>query len=451
MPHNDVCRGIFNGVKKKTCGETKEAFPESPPRLIFPEIFPRTRAPMLRHHVFFETLGTLKEDDRRWRSTLAGLFVLRLVDSIADDATRATATEWTGIEAARTAAKAIHNGDPSRAILLRLLDLVEDRGRLCPEIGGELLSYGRALDLEARWPLAADVFGTIPDVFSARGNPRLVVDACTALGAAARNVGNWEASTRAYAKAQHLADVTGDLAASLTVRVGIADTYITRGNLPAAEEELHSVLAEARANELGQVEALALHAEAFSAVSRGHYQRAVHLAYRSLELTTNQTARDRILGDIAAAYAGLGMRETARDGYSIVAVTSPHQWVRWQATLNLMELAILEGSEELFDDYVQQVADAPLDPRLRAYFLFFNAAGFERFEREGVAAMFATAREYADAHELHQIAFEVDAAMKSSRQSAEESGSLTGGSGVPDGELQRIAEVLMHLRAEATA
>ena len=258
---------------------------------------------MLRHHVFFETLGTLNEDDRVWRSTLGGLFVLRLVDSVADEATSPTATEWTGIQAARTVATAINQGDPCRAILLRLLDLIEDGGKLSPEIGSELVSYGRALDLEARWSLAADVFGTIVDVFSARENPRLVIEARTALGAAARNVGNWEASGRAYAAAQHLADVTGDIAASLTVRVGIADTYITRGNFPAADEELHAVLDEARANELQQVEALALHAEAFAAVSRGQYQRAVHLAYRSLELTTNLTARDRILADIAAAYA----------------------------------------------------------------------------------------------------------------------------------------------------
>ena len=81
----------------------------------------------------------------------------------------------------------------------------------------------------------------------------------------------------------------------------------------------------------------------------------------AVSLTIDKTARERILGEIAAAYHGLGMLDAARDGYSIVAVTSPHQWVRWQATINLMELAVADCDESQFDTYVEQLSTAALD------------------------------------------------------------------------------------------
>jgi hypothetical protein len=147
------------------------------------------------------------------------------------------------------------------------------------------------------------------------------------------------------------------------------------------------------------------------------------------------------LADIAAAYAGLGLRETARNGYSIVAITSPHQWVRWQATLNLMELAIDDGDERLFDTYVEQMKSAALDPRLKTYFLFFQAMGAQRFGRGNELDLFETARKFAEVNKLHQIAFEIEAAMSKPvpERSVEQ-----------NDELMRIAEVIEHLREAAS-
>ncbi len=340
-----------------------------------------------------------------------------------------------------------------RAILTRILDRLGGAPAISEDAGRELLSLGHSLDLEGRWPLAADVFQTIAQQFSSREHVQLVIESCTALGAAARHAGDWDTSARAYAQAQYLADAIGDEAASLTVEVGIANGHMIRGNLPAAEAELEKVLTEARAGGFSQVEALALHTQASVAHLRGNYEQTIHLAYRSLELTINGTSRDRILADIAAAYAGLGMRETARDGYLIVAVTSPHQWVRWQATLNLMELAIDVDDECQFDAYVRQMEAAPLDGRLRAYFLFFLALGSRRFGREASDDQFRTAERFASRHELHQIAFEIEAAMEKPPVEAEKAGVNAGTSFAREGrseELERIAEALLHLRERAT-
>ena len=283
---------------------------------------------MIAHTAFFSSLGNMRENDPAWSPTFTGLAVLRLIDSFRDNPDRYHRAEEMTIVATRAAASAVREGDPTREVLLRIISLLDQTKQLSPQIGRELLNYGRALDLEARYPLAADVFKTIAESFTGPDNVDLVIEASTMLGAAARMSSDWKVSDRSYAHAQHLADTTKNRALSLTVRVGIAGSHMVHGNLPAADDELMDVVAEARAHHLQQVEAKAVHAQASVAHSRGDYQRAVHLAYRSLELTIDKTARERILGDIAAAYHGLGMLDAARDGYSIVAVTSPHQWVR---------------------------------------------------------------------------------------------------------------------------
>lgn len=367
---------------------------------------------MIRHHAFFETLGQIGEQDPSWQPVLAGLTVLRLVDAIENRA-RGAAVERAAVESARTKASAIGEGDPSRAILARIVELLDGRREVSADLGEALMSYGRALELEARWALAADVFDTVAVLFEDRRHSTLVIDANAALGAANRNLGEWDKSHRAYAAAQHLADYAGEISRSLTVQVGIAGNYMVQGNLPAADAELDQVMSEAQARGLQDIEALAFHAQASVSHARGNYARAIQLAYRALELTTNRSARDRILADIAAANAGLGLRDPARDGSSIVALTSPHQSVRWQATLNLMELAVAEGSESSFDDYAGQLEHAPLDPRLRAYFLFYSAIGARRFSRDGADDLFRLAHEHADANGLHRIVFEIENEMAS--------------------------------------
>jgi hypothetical protein len=404
----------------------------------------------ISHAPFFKALSDIQPGENGWHSTFAGLSLLRLIDSYAGDATRADKTEALTIESAKRAATAIPQTDPTRAILLRALDGLESNKGLSEELGRDLLRYGRALDLEGRWSLASDVFKTMAESFPESRFPELVVEASTALGAAARNSGDWQTSDRGYARAQYLADTIHNLPLSLTARLGAAASSRVRGNLPAAEIEIEEVLAEARSEKLQQVEAVALHESASLAHSRRDYQRAIHHGYASLELTTNLTARDRILGDIAAAYAGLGLKQPARDGYSIVALTSPHQWVRWQATLNLMELAVEDGDEESFDDLVAQMANAKLDPRLNAYRLYYQGMGLRRFGRDDSATMMREAMDFASKYQLHQLAHEIEESIERGVVVSNE-GPAKADEGEETRELQHIAEALARLREDAVS
>ena len=403
---------------------------------------------VLRHSAFFEALGEIERTDRGWSGLLSGLSALRMVDQLAADPAIFALGRAQNLSATIATTTRMPGSDPARAALLRVLGILDEAHE--PDIGlaQALMAYGAAFDLEARYALAADVFRTVSENFREIEDKTVLIESLIALGAAERNAGNWEESASSYTQAQHMSDSRGDAKLGLTTQVGFANNFIARGDLPAAESELTEVLAEAHRLGLQQVEAIALHARAYLAITAGNFQSGIHYGYRSLELTTNATARDRILGDIAAAYAGLGLRDTARDGYSIVAVTSPHRWVRWQATLNLLELAIEDGDERVFDDLLSQVEDQPLDHRLSTFMLILKGRGANVFGRSGGPELLARAREQATRHRLFQLAHEAEVeAERITRRPAKAIEERK----AADEEVSRIAEVIRHLRETATS
>jgi tetratricopeptide (TPR) repeat protein len=395
---------------------------------------------MIQHQAFFEALGSMDDRSAEWKAVLAGLSVMRLIERAlgGTDPIDVTASD---VQATRLAVEAVGNGDPARAILLRVLDHLDRPFQLSKELGWDLVAYGRALDLAGKWPLAADVFDTVARVFPENIHPRTVIEASTLLGAAARSSGDWNASDRAYTRAEHLAARIGDRGLFLTTQVGLANSQIIRGNLPAAEEELDKVIEDATDEGIEPVLQIALHGRATVAHYRGDFQKAIHLAYRSMELTTNPSARERLLADIAAAYAELGMRDVARKAYSIVAITSPHQWVRWQSVLNMMELAILERDESGYDELSRQIEGAALDPRLQAYALYYRALGARVFGRPEAESDFDAAQAYAESNKLNQLAFQIETARKEIPAPPP--------SAMPSDDLLEIAEMIEHLRDQA--
>jgi len=367
---------------------------------------------MLKHAVYFNLLGSLDENEPEWRATLAGLLVLRLVDWQLESDGWQVPTDWTAVESIRRAVMEVSEGDPIRATLLNVLDTASGENVERGEVGRRLMPYGRALNLNGRWAPAADVFATVDRIAGPRVDPRLVIEANIALGAASRRLGNWDASAHAYAHAAYIANTVADEAGLLQAEVGVANTHIARGNIPAAEALLDSVVEKARAGGFNAVLGMALHSRTTAAHQRGLFADAVRFGHDALEATADPTSRDGILEDIAAAFVGMGMHDAARDSHLIVAVTSQSQWVRWQATINLMELAAIDGQEEVFDNYARELGEAALDPRLRSYYLLFLGVGQQRFGRHSAAeASLASAREFATKNQLHQIAYEASMAI----------------------------------------
>src|SRR5215208_41820 len=141
---------------------------------------------MIRHQVYFDTLGSLKEDSPSWRSVFAGLSVLRLVDSYADTGASIDPGSWAQLHNVRTAIEGVAEGDPIRGCLATVLEQVTKRAGIDDTGHGALLAYGRGLDYEASWGLATDVFLTIAKMARPETNPALAIEAYIAAGGAAR-------------------------------------------------------------------------------------------------------------------------------------------------------------------------------------------------------------------------------------------------------------------------
>lgn len=406
---------------------------------------------MIRHQVYFDTLGSMKEDSASWRSVFAGLSVLRLVDSYADSGSPINPAGWAQLHSVRTAIEQMSEGDSIRSVLTTVLEALTKRNAIDDAVCSSVLAYGRALDYEANWGLATDVFSTVAKLARPEKNPRLAVEAHVAVGGAARRNGDWEVSARAYSQAAYIADTLGDRPGVLTVQVGIANTYLAKGNLPHAQSILDDVIVQARDQDLPDIQAYALHSRSSLAQRKGEKAEAVKLAYEALSLSTKSADRDIILEDLAAGFSELGMHDAARDAHLLLTATAQAKWVRWQATINLLELAGQDGNDEAFDAYAAELGKAPLGPWLRSYFLLFLGEGMERLGRYDTAREVLTeAVEYSAANQIHAATFKAEAALVALRSTNRRTATAPVLGQVPN-EVLAVAHAISELRKAALA
>ena len=401
---------------------------------------------MIRHQVYFDTLGSLKEDSPSWRSVFAGLSVLRLVDSYADDRASIDQSSWAQLHNVRSAIEGVGEGDPIRGCLTTVLEQVIKPAGIDETVCAALLAYGRALDYEASWGLATDVFSTVVKIARPEKNPALAIEAQIAVGGAARRNGEWDISARAYSQAAYLADTVRDHQGVLTVQVGIANTYLAKGNLPQAQSILDDVIVQARDHRFTEVQGMATHSSSSLAQQRGDKAEAVKLAYEALELTKRPSERDLVLADLAAGFAEMGMRDASRDAHLILANTAQTKWVRWQATINLMELAAQDDMAEAFDCYAAELRKAPLGPWLKSHFLLFLGEGLESFHRyEAAEQVLREAVDYSSANQIFAVNFRAEERLAAVRSNSRRETAAAAFSQVPQ-EVLAAAHAISELR-----
>jgi tetratricopeptide (TPR) repeat protein len=407
---------------------------------------------MIRHQVYFDTLGTMKEDSASWRSVFAGLSVLRLVDSYADSGASIDPANWAQLHSVRSAIEAVSEGDPVRGVLSTVLEQAAKRMLIDDVVCASILDYGRTLDYEASWALAIDVFSSVAKLARPERNARLAVEANVLVGGSARRNGDWDTSARAYSQAAFIADTLGDREGVLTVQVGIANTYIAKGNLPQAQTILDDVIVQARDQHLSEVQGIALHSRAALASHRGEYAEGVKLAYEALGHSRKPASKDMVLEDIGAMFTSLGMHDPARDAHLILASTAQTKFVRWSATLNLMELAGMDGQEEVFDGYARELAREPLNPWVRSHYLLFLGEGFARFGRyEAAEDALREASTFADANQIHQLAFKAQSALEKVRSTPRATPAFTPPPAWVPEEVNTVVRAISDLRKAAEA
>jgi hypothetical protein len=319
----------------------------------------------IRHLAFFEALGSLEEGSADWHATTAGLVVLRMVDAWYDEGAHVAAADAWGLTAVREAVAAMTAGDPARTILNGVVDAIATAERAdFSVVATRLSAYGRALHFDAKWRLAADVYETLLAYAHPIDESDVYINASMQLGYCLRMVGNFDQAAVAYADAGRIATSMGDVVGILRARIADARLSMSRGNLPRAAEILDDTIARAQSESLDDVTGLALHERSIVAYEGRDYTNAIRFAYDALPKLAGQSARDRVLADIAASFLDLGVVSAARDAFLVLAATAQEQYVRWTATLNLMELSVLETSEPRFESYRRELAGVELPPNL---------------------------------------------------------------------------------------
>jgi len=159
-----------------------------------------------------------------------------------------------------------------------------------------------------------------------------------------------------------------------------------------------------------------------------------------------------VLEDIGAMFTSLGMHDPARDAHLILASTAQTKFVRWSATLNLMELAGMDGQEEVFDGYARELAREPLNPWVRSHYLLFLGEGFARFGRfEAAEDALREASTFADANQIYQLAFKAQSALEKVRSTPRATPAFTPPPAWVPEEVNTVVRAISDLRKAAEA
>ena len=366
--------------------------------------------PTLRHLAFFDELSRLDESDDGWREVAAGLVVLRLVDRWLEEGAGVVAADAWGHASVVGAIDEIPVGRPARGMLRSVVDAMVTAGTPSfRTVAPRLLAYARALDFDAKWTLAIDVYHTVIGFSDPLEESDTVIAAHLRLGFCLRQIGEVDQSAAAYAIAGRLSEQTGDMMGVLRARIGDAKVAIIRGNLPRGEMILDATIEDAAKNNLLGVESLALHDRASVASLRGDHELAIKLAYRALPNTESERNRDRILHDIAVAFHRLGVRSAARDAFMVLRATSQDQYVQWSSTIHLMLLAAEDGMGPSFEHFRRALNAEDLPPALRAEFELGAGRGYLALsDFDAASTWLELAGVTANANGMFQLAFEAE-------------------------------------------
>ena len=405
----------------------------------------------LSHMPYFERLADLASDSTEWRSVSAALVVLRLFDSWMTSGAEVVRDDAPGLNAVRDQIAAMESNDTTRRLLSSIVQAmtVAERPRIVT-VAPRLMAYGRALQQDAKWALAGDVYRTVLSYATPIEDSETVIAANMQLGRCLRVLAEWDESLSCFAAASQVATITDDVMGILRARIQEAHIAIDRGNLPYAETLLDQTILQAKESGLPEISATATHDRAHLALRRGRADEALVLQYEAFKGVRNQMARDRVLNDLGESFVQLGVYSAARDAYLVVAATAQEQYMRWTATINLLDVAVYERREPLFEQYRRDLEGVELPPTLETYYYIFVAEGYRAFDQPSLAKIAITrAIELSTTHQLGQALFKAEGIFHElQRQAAREERKATQTS-TWSPEIQDIADAIHEIRTTA--
>jgi tetratricopeptide (TPR) repeat protein len=374
---------------------------------------PRGPKPALRHVAFLSAIAEQPESSAARDAYQAAFLTLRLFDEWVLSGELSADPSFQSHAATRDAVNALTDDPETRTALSRIIDAIVALQEPDPQpVLPRLFAYGALLEHRGAMPAAADVFATITRYVDSRSEFDLAFDALMRQGYCHRVAGDLESAERAYENAGTIAGRARDRSRVLQARIGVAKVAWAHGNLPAADETLTAIAAEAEALGDVRLRSQVLHDSAVVARSRNDLPRALALVAESLRHTTDSHERERVLADLGNFLGLVGAFTTARTALDLLERVASKQEMRWIAQHNLMDLAAREGSETLFEQYRKRLTESALPLRNEIYFLKDSGRGLAGFGRvaeaeEVLARGLVRARESG----MHQLEFEMQSLL----------------------------------------
>jgi tetratricopeptide (TPR) repeat protein len=367
------------------------------------------------HFAFMDVLASMKANDARWAPTMAGFVTLRLVDKWVQASRDWLAPRPSEVGAVRGAINALR-ADPLQNALIAVVDIItQSWGRRPTQASARLLAYGALLYDRNEWALSADVYRTFLVFASSEEEMDIAAYAWHRLGLCEHWIGRYVEAEQAQRAASDLAVLHEDRYIELAAHHGLALIVFRRGNLPEAAASFDAVIAECekdltRVPAVAGVLARALQDAGGVALHRGDMERAFALLTRGVREARDERHKERLIHDLAIAFIRRGLRSTARQALLVLDANARDVTLRWVASLNLLYLATLDGSELEFEQRRRALMKVPLPPRLGVDFQIYSGDGYRRFHRESQAqAAFARAVVLAERHSLNELLIEAEA------------------------------------------
>lgn len=384
---------------------------------------------------FLDELTRADADDASAHATVAALVVLRVVDRWVAEGCPAEFD----VEGARDAVLQMDAGNPARAILERILDAIDagDTGATEAVTDG-LLTFGKALELDAKWSLALAVYEAIVRHAGVGSSPTAVVIAHLRQGYCFRYLGDLRASRDQYRRAHRLAREIKYLVGELRAELGFGQTDAAEGKAEMADAIFERIVRLARETGETYVESMALHERAVIAGNGGDPVASVRFAYAALKLTVDPSNRDRILNDIGENLRRLGVRDAARDAFLVLSCTARDQVSRWMALAHLMRVAGDDGAAGSYREYRRLLQREPLPFRVQIEMELQSGYALRTLgELSASRAAFRRAASIAAKHGFTRELQEVERAVAGASDCVEQ----------PAGATQDLADVAAALRA----
>ena len=365
----------------------------------------------VRHIAFFRAASAETEGSPEYKTLLAGLLVLRLLDKWRARVEGDRDLKFQEFIAVKRTVESIAQ-TPVQRILSELVNTISAfaDGSADTRVA-KLIAYAQLLEHDERYDPSADVYLTAIEL-STR-DTELVPLCYQRAGVCLRKLGQIDRAGELYRDGFAVALANGDHFWALKLRLSMGLLEMHKGDLPEAERQLDAVIADADALQ-SPVAAEARHERGTVAYARDQDALAAEYYYAAVKGYADPEMKRRVMHDLATVLADLGHLDGARTTLSaIYNATDARPDTAHHAAVNLMRIAVLAGEQIKFDKLRREIADMRLNGYTRAHYHVFVGQGYLKFgEPSRAREEFAQALIVAEAHHVYKILIKADELLK---------------------------------------